>query len=56
MDEIICDNIKNELKLGEVTFRNNTKGIEFKATVDLTDKEIEVIYAGGRLNYVKYKN
>lgn len=56
MDEIICDNVKNELKLGEVTFRNNTKGIEFKATVDLTDKEIEVIYAGGRLNYVKYKN
>ncbi len=56
MDEIICDNIKNELKLGEVTFRNNTKGIEFKATVDLTYKEIEVIYAGGRLNYVKYKN
>lgn len=56
MDEIICENIKNELKLGEVTFRNNTKGIEFKATVDLTDKEIEVIYAGGRLNYVKYKN
>lgn len=56
MDEIICENIKNELKLGEVTFRNNTKGIEFKATVDLTVKEIEVIYAGGRLNYVKYKN
>ena len=56
MDDIICENIKNELKLGEVTFRNNTKGIEFKATVDLTDKEIEVIYAGGRLNYVKYKN
>ena len=56
MDEIICENIKNELKLGEVTFRNNTKGIEFKATVDLTDKEIEVIYAGGRLNYVKYRN
>ncbi|OPX47074.1 aconitate hydratase [Clostridium thermobutyricum] len=56
MDEIICENIKNELKLGEVTFRNNTNGIEFKATVDLTDKEIEVIYAGGRLNYVKYKN
>ena len=56
MDDIICENIKNELKLGEVTFRNNTKGIEFKATVDLTVKEIEVIYAGGRLNYVKYKN
>lgn len=56
MDEIICENIKNELKLGEATFRNNTNGIEFKATVDLTDKEIEVIYAGGRLNYVKYKN
>lgn len=56
MDYIVCDDIKASLKLGEVTFKNKTKGIEFKATVELTEKEIDVIYAGGRLNYVKENN
>ena len=33
--------------------KNLTKGTEFEAAVDLTEKEIAVIRAGGRLNYVK---
>lgn len=56
LDDIRAYNIKDELEKGEITFKNITKGNEFKAKVDLTLKEIEVIFAGGRLNYVKENN
>ncbi|MCR6515008.1 MAG: aconitate hydratase [Clostridium chrysemydis] len=56
LDDIRAYDIKDELEKGEITFKNITKGNEFKAKVDLTLKEIEVIYAGGRLNYVKENN
>ncbi|WP_194191929.1 aconitate hydratase [Clostridium chrysemydis] len=56
LDDIRAYNIKDELEKGEITFKNITKGNEFKAKVDLTLKEIEVIYSGGRLNYVKENN
>ena len=48
------DGIKEALVNGTVKIKNLTKGTEFEAKVDLTDKEIEVIKAGGRLNYVKH--
>ena len=38
---------------GKVIVKNLTKNVEFEAIADLTEKEIAVIKAGGRLNYVK---
>ena len=55
LDELIVDNIKEALIKGVVTVRNVTKGNKFEAIIDLTEKEIEVIKAGGRLNYVKWR-
>lgn len=54
LDELKMDGIKDVLVNGTVKIKNLTKGTEFEAKVDLTDKEIEVIKAGGRLNYVKH--
>ncbi len=54
LDELKMDGIKEALVNGTVIIKNLTKGTEFEAKVDLTDKEIEVIKAGGRLNYVKH--
>ena len=54
LDELKMDGIKDALVNGTVKIKNLTKGTEFEAKVDLTDKEIEVIKAGGRLNYVKH--
>ena len=54
LDELKMDGIKEALVNGTVKIKNLTKGTEFEAKVDLTDKEIEVIKAGGRLNYVKH--
>ncbi|MFR9241537.1 MAG: aconitate hydratase [Clostridium baratii] len=53
MDEIIINDIKDALVKGEVKAINATKNLEYKLKADLTEKEIEVIKAGGRLNYLK---
>ena len=56
VDDLAIDNIKHFLEVGTVKVKNVTKGIEFEVTVNLTEKEIDVINAGGRLNYVKNSN
>ncbi|MGG7079093.1 aconitate hydratase [Clostridium sardiniense] len=53
MDEIICDNIQDALIKRIVKFKNRTNKSEFNTILNLTDKEVEIIRAGGRLNYVK---
>jgi aconitate hydratase len=53
IDDLKIENIQTTLDSGIVIVKNLTKGIEFEAKVDLTEKEIAVIKAGGRLNYVK---
>lgn len=52
-DDLKMEDIQAALESGIVKVKNLTKGIEFNATVDLTEKEIAVIKEGGRLNYVK---
>lgn len=53
VDDLKMENIQAALETGVVKVKNLTKGTEFEATVDLTEKEIAVIKEGGRLNYVK---
>ncbi|GEP64401.1 aconitate hydratase [Clostridium beijerinckii] len=52
-DDLKLEDIQAALESGIVKVKNLTKGTEFDATVDLTEKEIAVIKEGGRLNYVK---
>lgn len=56
LDELKIEGIQDALSKGKVIVKNVTKGTEFEAKIDLTEKEIEVIKAGGRLNYVKANN
>ena len=53
LDELVIDNIKETLTKGSVKVKNISKNSEFEVLIDLTEKEIQVIKAGGRLNYVK---
>lgn len=53
VDDLKMEDIQGALEAGVVKVKNLTKGTEFEATVDLTEKEIAVIKEGGRLNYVK---
>lgn len=56
IDELLIENIQEDLSNGEAIIKNVTKGREYIAKLDLTEKEIDVIKAGGRLNYVKINN
>ena len=53
LDALVIDNIKEALTKGSVKVKNISKNSEFEVLIDLTEKEIQVIKAGGRLNYVK---
>ena len=56
LDKLVMENIQSALDNGVVKVKNVTKETEFNALVQLTEKEIAVIRAGGRLNYVKSQN
>jgi aconitate hydratase len=56
VDDLKMENIQTALESGMVKVKNLTKGTEFEVSVELTEKEIAVIRAGGRLNYVKANN
>jgi aconitate hydratase len=53
LDELAIEGIESALEAGVVKVKNLTKETEAEVVLDLTEKEIEVIKAGGRLNYVK---
>ncbi|MCQ2969276.1 MAG: aconitate hydratase [Clostridium sp.] len=53
LDELLVDNIKDGLSKGIAKVKNISKGTEFEVLLNLTDKEVQVIEAGSRLNYVK---
>lgn len=52
-DEFVISDVKEGLKSGVLEITNKTGDYSFKVNVELTPKEIDVIEAGGRLNYVK---
>ncbi|MGL4739198.1 MAG: aconitate hydratase [Sarcina sp.] len=52
-DELQIENIKNRLDDGVLEIKNITKGISFNVKTELSEKEIAVVKAGGKLNYTK---
>lgn len=55
LDKLQIADILNKLDSNEVEVRNMTKGNSFKVKLDLSSKEVEVLKAGGKLNYTKIK-
>ena len=53
-DEIVIKDVAGQLKAGDsVTVTNKTKGFDFVANVSLSERQKEMLYAGGLLNYTK---
>lgn len=53
-DELLIENIREQLKAGhEVMVRNLTKNASIAAKHDLSPREVEIVLAGGKLNYVR---
>jgi len=53
LDELLISDIKRALIDGKARIKNVTNGTSFNVYINLTGKEVDVIKAGGRLNYVK---
>lgn len=57
MDELRIEKIGEQLKKGDViTVTDVTKDFTFQANVNLSERQKEMLYAGGLLNYTKNKN
>ena len=55
-DEIVIDDVINQIKNGdEITAFDKTKGFEFKTVLSVSERQKEMLYAGGLLNYTKMR-
>ncbi len=52
-DELEINGLLEQMQKKEVEVRNNTKSITFKARLELSESELEVISCGGQLRYLK---
>lgn len=53
MDSLVFPNIYDELATGVISVKNINKNYIFEVNVDLSEKDIKIIKAGGTLNYNK---
>ena len=53
-DELLIVNVADQIKNGDVIkVKNFSKNIEFNAILSVSDRQKEMLYAGGLLNYTK---
>ena len=56
-DEIVIENIIEQIKSGgKLTVKNKTKNKEIPVNVSLSERQVEIILAGGLINYTKKQN
>ncbi len=56
-DELQLPEIKAELKAGkEITLKNITKNEEYKLICDVSERQVDILCAGGLLDYTKEEN
>ncbi|MBS6644383.1 MAG: aconitate hydratase [Clostridiaceae bacterium] len=53
LDELEIENLLDQLPKREVVIKDKTKDFTFKAQLDVSDNELEVILSGGQLAYLK---
>ena len=53
-DELVIDNAIEQVKKADtITVKNITKGYEFKVDISLSDRQVQMILAGGLLNFTR---
>ena len=53
LDELEVDGLLDQMKTREVEIKDLTKGISFKAKLELSDNELDVILSGGQLRHLQ---
>ncbi|HEX3028132.1 MAG TPA: aconitate hydratase, partial [Clostridia bacterium] len=53
-DELVLDNVIEQIKAGsELVIKNTTKSAEIKVKVSLSERQVDIMLAGGLLNYTR---
>ncbi|HHV28844.1 aconitate hydratase [Acetivibrio mesophilus] len=56
-DELVIENARDQIKNGSsIVVKNVTKGKDIKVNVSLSERQVEMILAGGLLNYTRQQN
>ncbi len=53
MDMLVIEDALEQIRSREITVQNKTKGTAFKALLELSEDETEIILSGGQLPYIK---
>ncbi|GKU25684.1 aconitate hydratase [Clostridium folliculivorans] len=53
LDDLAINNIEKDIHNGKLVVENKTKGNSFTVIADLSQREIEILLCGGKLNYTK---
>ncbi len=53
MDDLEIENLRDQIAARTVEVKDKSKGLTFKARIELSDNEVEVILCGGQLRYLK---
>ena len=57
LDELVIKNAKNQIENGvEITVTNASKGYDFVTILNASDRQKEMLYAGGLINFIKNQN
>ena len=52
-DEIVLKNVRSGLKTGEIILENKTTGKEITLSCSFTNRQVDILLAGGLINYTK---
>jgi len=56
-DELVLENAREQIRNGkELVIKNKTKNKDIKVIVSLSDRQVEIMLAGGLLNYTRKQN
>ena len=53
MDDLTIENATQQVKSGHVVGKDGKSGREMAFRIELTDKELQVLLAGGKINFIK---
>ncbi len=53
LDDVVIENAVDQVKTGTVVVKNNTKGLTYEASTNLSEGELAMILKGGKINLLK---
>lgn len=55
-DELVIENVIEQVKGNTVIVKNKTQGTEYEMSLDVSERERQMLLAGGKINLIKQQN